>query len=220
MNQEQDENQRQEPTAANPAEAAIEETVGDELLSGEEDRAAEMEAELADAHTKLQYAQAEIENVRRRLEQQAADRAKYAVANFAKDMLTVADNLRRALDSVPASARDGNEVLQSLTMGVEMTERELLGALERYGIKPVPALGQRFDPHLHQAMMEVEEPSQPSGTVVLVMQGGYTIHDRLLRPAMVGVSKGGPKPAPEDKSELPPEAPPGGDAAGRVDTRV
>lgn len=160
-------------------------------------REAELEAELAQLKDQLLRAVAETENVRRRLETQAEERGKYAVTNFAKDMLQVADNLRRALDSIPADARETDAVAEKLAEGVELTERSLLSALERYNIKRVEAMGQRFDPHLHQAMMEIEDTSKPAGTVVLEMQAGYTIADRLLRPAMVGVSKGGPKPAPE-----------------------
>ena len=161
-------------------------------------REAELEAELARLKDQLLRAMAETENVRRRLEQQAEDRGKYAMSSFAKDMLPVADNLRRALDSIPAESLGSDALAQKLAEGVELTERSLLSALERHGIKRVLALGKRFDPHLHQAMMEVEDPSQPAGTVVLEMQAGYTIHDRLLREAMVGVSKGGPKPQPGD----------------------
>lgn len=156
-------------------------------------REAELEAELATIKDQLLRAVAETENVRRRLEQQAEERGKYAVSSFAKDILQVADNLQRALDSIPESARQGDKLAE----GVELTQRGLTSTLERYGIKRIETKGQRFDPHLHQAMMEVEDPNQPSGTVVLEMQAGYTIADRLLRPAMVGVSKGGPKPAPE-----------------------
>ncbi len=161
--------------------------------AAESDRIAQLEAEIAKLKNDVLYAKAETENTRRRLEQQAEDRGKYAVSNIAKDVLSVADNLRRALDSVPAAAREGNESLAALTTGVEMTERELLATFERYGIKPVAAQGERFDPNLHQAMMEMEDSSQIEGTVVLVMQAGYTLHDRLLRPALVGVAKGGPK---------------------------
>ncbi|BAE53300.1 nucleotide exchange factor GrpE [Paramagnetospirillum magneticum] len=157
------------------------------------ERIKELEAEIAKLKNDVLYAKAETENTRRRLEQQAEDRGRYAISNIAKDVLSVADNLRRALDSVPASAREGNESLTALTTGVEMTERELLATFERYGIKLVAAQGERFDPNLHQAMMEMEDPSQIEGTVVLVMQAGYTLHDRLLRPALVGVAKGGPK---------------------------
>lgn len=156
-------------------------------------RIAELEAEVAKLKNDVLYAKADTENTRRRLEQQAEDRGRYAVANIAKDVLSVADNLRRALDSVPPAARESDESLAALVTGVEMTERELLSTFERYGIKPVPAQGERFDPNFHQAMMEMEDPSQIEGTVVMVMQAGYTLHDRLLRPAMVGVAKGGPK---------------------------
>ena len=157
------------------------------------DRFAGLEADLVKMKNDLLYAKAETENVRRRLEQQAEDRGKYAVTQFAKDVLTVADNLRRALDAVPPTAREGNEIANTLTVGVEMTERDLLATLERYGIRPVEAMGCRFDPNFHQAMMQVEDTTQPEGTVVMVMQPGYTIQDRLLRPALVGVSRGGPK---------------------------
>ncbi|MGE5478670.1 MAG: nucleotide exchange factor GrpE, partial [Bacteroidales bacterium] len=129
----------------------------------------------------------------------AEDRAKYAISNVAKDVLSVADNLRRALDAVPPAAREGNDIANTLTVGVEMTERELLTTFERYGIRPIQAQGTRFDPNLHQAMMEVEDTTQPEGTVVMVMQQGYQIHDRLLRPALVGVSKGGPKVPPGEQ---------------------
>jgi molecular chaperone GrpE len=159
------------------------------------ERLAELEAELAKLKNDVLYAKADTENTRRRLEQQAEDRGKYAVANFAKDVLAVADNLRRALDAVPPGTREANEGVNTLTVGVEMTERELLATMERFGIRLIAAQGERFDPNLHQAMMEMEDATQPEGTVVLVMQAGYTLHDRLLRPALVGVSRGGPKTA-------------------------
>jgi molecular chaperone GrpE len=161
-------------------------------------REAELEAEVVKLKDQLLRAVAETENVRRRLEQQAEDRGKYAVGTFAKDVLPVADNLRRALESIPAEAREGDPMAHKLAEGVELTERSLLATLERYGIKRIESLGQRFDPHLHQAVMEIEDPSKPAGTVVLEMQPGYIIHDRLLREAMVGVSKGGPKMQPGD----------------------
>lgn len=164
-----------------------------------EARIAELEAEVAKLKSEVLYARADTENVRRRLEQQAEDRGKFAVANFAKDVLGVADNLRRALDAVPANAREGNDIANTLTVGVEMTERELLTTMERYGIKLIQAMGSRFDPNLHQAMMEMEDPTQPEGTVVMVMQQGYQLHERLLRPALVGVSKGGPKSPPGEQ---------------------
>lgn len=134
---------------------------------------------------------AEIENVRRRLEQQAEERGRYAVSGFAKEMLSVADNLRRAIENIPADKLAADELAKKLAEGVELTERSLISALERFGIKRVVAMGQKFDPHLHQAMMEVETDASPPGIVVHEMQAGYTIHDRLLRPALVGVAKSG-----------------------------
>ncbi len=181
-----------EPVSAEP-QAAEPQTPAAEAGAGAPDALAEIQAENARLKNEALYAKAETENVRRRLEQQAEDRGKYAVTQFAKDMLTVADNLRRALDAVPPAERDGNDVINTLTVGVEMTERDLLNTFERYGIRRVEAMGARFDPNFHQAMMEVEDAAKPEGTVVMVMQQGYTIQDRLLRPAMVAVSRGGPK---------------------------
>ncbi len=157
---------------------------------------AELEEESAKLKNDVLYAKAEVENVRRRMEQQLEDRSKYAMSNFAKDILSVADNLRRALDTIPAGKREEDTFVDNLAAGVEMTERELLTVFERYGIKQVPAMNERFDPHVHQAVMEIDNPNVPAGTVAMVMQTGYVIQDRLLRPAMVGVAKGGPKQAP------------------------
>lgn len=162
-------------------------------------RIAELEAELAKLKSEVLYARADTENVRRRLEQQAEDRGKFAVSNFAKDVLSVADNLRRALDAVPPTAREGNDIANTLTVGVELTEREMLATMERYGIRLIQAMGERFDPNLHQAMMEMEDANHPEGTVVMVMQQGYQLHERLLRPALVAVSKGGAKTPPGDQ---------------------
>jgi molecular chaperone GrpE len=161
---------------------------------GDADPAAQIAA-LKDEAAKLKdgmlRAMAETENVRRRLEQQAEERGRYAVSSFAKEMLTVADNLRRAIENIPADKLAADELAKKLAEGVELTERGLLAALEKFGIKRVAAMGQKFDPHLHQAMMEVETDASPPGTVVYEMQAGYTIADRLLRPAMVGVAKSG-----------------------------
>jgi molecular chaperone GrpE len=157
-------------------------------------REAELELELAGVTEKLLRAMAETENVRRRLEQAAEDRGKYAVSGFAKDLLPVADNLRRALESIPADAKESDPLAAKLIEGVELTERALLSALERHGVKKVESLGTLLNPHLHQAMMEVEDPSHTAGTIILEMQAGYTLNGRLIREAMVGVAKGGPKP--------------------------
>ncbi len=153
-----------------------------------EGRVAALEAELAETRDKLLRALAETENVRRRGQREREDAQRYSLQNFAKDMLSVADNLRRALDSAPADAGDG--ATRGVLAGVAATERELLAALERYGVRKVePQPGDRFDHNLHEAMFEVEAPDRPAGTIVQVLQPGYVIHDRLLRPAMVGVAK-------------------------------
>ena len=159
-------------------------------------RAAEIEAlqaETADLKDKLLRTVAEMENMRRRTERDKADTAKYAISNFARDVLSVGDNIRRAIESVPEDAAASDSALKSLLEGVEMTERELLHVLERHGIARLEPKGERFDPNQHQAMFEIENTEVPAGTVLEVMQAGYIIADRVLRPAMVGVSKGGEK---------------------------
>ena len=156
----------------------------------------ELRAEIATLKDQLLRAAAETENVRRRVEREKQDSTKFAIANFAKAVLPVADNLERALQSAPEEARAQNESLKNLCIGLEMTQNELRAAMERNGVKPVEALGKKLDPNLHQAMFEVEDPNIVAGTVVQVIQSGYTLHERLLRPAMVGVAKGGPKEAP------------------------
>lgn len=150
------------------------------------------EAELAETKDRLLRALAETENVRRRAQREREDALRYAAASFAKDLLSVADNLRRALDSAPA-ADALDEHLRNLVAGVAATERELIAAFERHGLKRVdPRAGDRFDHNLHEAMFEVENAGQEPGRIVQVLQPGYTLHDRLLRPAMVGVAKAGP----------------------------
>ncbi len=156
-----------------------------------EARIAALEAELADHKDRLLRALAEAENIRRRAERERADAVKYAVSGFAKDLLGSADNLRRALDSLPAAeAKDDKTRL--LLEGVAATERELLAAFERHGLKRIDPKGERFDHNLHQAIFEAENSGRPAGTIVEVLQPGYVLNDRLLRPAMVGVAKGGP----------------------------
>lgn len=182
------------------AEAPLVEDGGDYF-----DRLAEVESEAAGLKDQLLRAMAEVENTRRRAARDREDASRYAIANFARDMLAVADNLRRALDSVDAGAREGDAALDALMSGVEMTEKGLLASFERVGVKPIPADGQPFDPHVHEAMYEVPDESVPAGTVVQVVESGYMIHDRPLRPARVGVSRGGPKrdaePAPAEAGE-------------------
>jgi molecular chaperone GrpE len=169
------------------------------------DATAELEtlvAENADMRDRLLRTMAEMENLRRRTEREKNDTARYAISNFARDVLTVGDNLRRTIEHVPAEAASQDPALKSFLDGVAITERELLNVLERHGVTRIDPKGQRFDPNCHQAMYEVQDPSVPEGTVVDVMQSGYVIGDRCLRPALVAVAKGGPK-APAQKPEAP-----------------
>jgi molecular chaperone GrpE len=160
------------------------------------DPAAESAREAAELKDRLLRTLAEMENLRRRTEKQVADERVYGIASFARDILGVADNMRRALDAVTPELRESADSgVKALIEGVELTERELLRVLEKHGVKKLEPLGAKFDPNVHQAMYEVPDPSVPSGTVAQVMQAGYTIGERVLRPAMVAVTKGGPKAA-------------------------
>ena len=167
-------------------------------------------AEAAELKDKLLRALAETENVRRRAQRDREDASTYAIANFAREMLKVADNLRRALDSIGDEARRESDAVEGLAVGVEMTEREMLNAFERVGINPIEALGQRYDHNLHEAMFDVEDASQPAGTIVQVLEAGYMLGERLLRPAKVGMAKGGPGAAEDTEStdSVDEEAPP------------
>ncbi|WP_127143790.1 nucleotide exchange factor GrpE [Pelagibacterium montanilacus] len=153
-----------------------------------------LEAENAELRDRLLRAVAEMENLRKRSEREVADTRTYAISGFARDMLVATDNLSRALMVVPEEARENADgTLKSLIEGIEMTEREMQRLLTKHGVKPIEAQGEKFDPHRHQAMFEVPDPSVTEGTVVQVVQAGYAIGERVLRPAMVGVAKGGPK---------------------------
>jgi molecular chaperone GrpE len=185
------------------------ETAGAETPAAQADASpdptAELARESADLKDRLLRSLAEMENLRRRTEKQVADERVYGIASFARDMLAVADNMRRALDAVTPELREtADPAVKALIEGVELTERELLKVLEKHGVKKLEPLGGKFDPNLHQAMYEVPDPSVPAGTVVQAVQAGYTIGDRVLRPALVAVSKGGAKSA----------APPANDNAG------
>ncbi len=155
------------------------------------DAGASLEKEVAELKDKLLRALAEAENIRRRGEREREDTAKYAMSGFARDMLPVADNLGRALAALGPEVRGKDPSLDSLIAGIELTDRELTAVFERHGMRRVNPLGEKFDHNFHQAMMEVDDPTKPSGTVVQVLQTGYVLRDRLLRPAMVAVSKGG-----------------------------
>lgn len=158
-----------------------------------------LRAENADLRDRLLRTVAEMENLRKRNERELIDKGKYAIAGFARDMLTATDSLSRALMTLPAEARDSvDATVRSLIDGIDMTEREMQRLLAKHGVTPIEAEGQKFDPHKHQAMFEVPDPTKPEGTVVQVVQTGFAIGDRVLRPAMVGVAKGGPKSAPAE----------------------
>jgi molecular chaperone GrpE len=167
-----------------------------EGIAAPPDPTAELAREAADLRDRLLRSLAEMENLRRRTERQIADERVYGIASFARDILGVADNMRRALDAVTPELREtADSGVKALIEGVELTERELLKVLDKHGVKKLEPLGTKFDPNLHQAMYEVPDPSVPAGTVAQVMQAGFTIGDRVLRPAMVAVTKGGPKAA-------------------------
>jgi molecular chaperone GrpE len=152
------------------------------------DRLSELERELEEVRQHVLYAQAETQNVRRRLEQEKVTAASYAATGFARDMLSVKDNMERALAAIADELR-GDERMKSLVAGIEATGRELDNVFQRHGVSRIEAMGQKLDPHFHQAMIEVPDDSVEPGTIVQEMQAGYTIKDRLLRPALVGVAK-------------------------------
>lgn len=160
----------------------------------EPDALEQARAENADLRDRYLRLAADMDNLRRRTEREVKDAKSYSVAGFARDMLAVSDNLRRALDAIPTEARAaGDAGFTTLVEGVEMTERAMLSALERHGVRKIEPVGQKFDPNFHQAMFEIPDTETPNNTVLQVVQAGYTIGERVLRPAMVGVSKGGPK---------------------------
>jgi len=153
--------------------------------------------EVAEARDKMLRTLAEMENLRQRTRREVSDAKLYGISGFARDVLDIADNLQRALDAVPAEAKaSADPGLKALIEGVELTERSLLNTLEKNGVRKFDPAGEKFDPNFQQAMYEVPDASVPSGTVVQVVQAGFMIGERVLRPALVGVSKGGAKAAP------------------------
>jgi molecular chaperone GrpE len=171
-------------TEANAAPAAV----------VEPDRAAAQAAEIASLKDKLLRTLAEMENLRRRTDREISDARQYAVASFARDMLVVGDNLRRAIAAVPTEAAKADPALSALIEGVEVTERGLEQSLEKFGVRTIDAKGQKFDPGLHQSIYQVDASDLPAGSVAEVIQAGYVIGDRVLRPALVAVVKEGQKP--------------------------
>ncbi len=152
------------------------------------------ETELAAMKDQALRALAEVENTRRRSERELADMSKYAVSNFARDLVNVLENLQRATDAISPELRVSQPAVASLATGVEMTLKELITTFERYGIVRIDPLGQKFDHNYHQAVAQIDAPGAEAGTVVQVLQAGYSIHDRLLRPAMVAVAAAGGTP--------------------------
>jgi molecular chaperone GrpE len=165
-----------------------EETAAESPEVAEQDRVQALEAELAETKAAMLYAQAETQNVRRRLEKDAQDARAYAATSFARDILSVSDNLDRALQAIPADLRE-DERFKGLVTGLEATGRELASVFERNGITKIAALGEKLDPNKHQAMVELPTADAEPGTVVQEMQAGYMIRDRLLRPALVAVAR-------------------------------
>lgn len=172
------ENNQNTETVEAVAQAAEQQTTVDPL--------AELIRERDDMRDKMMRALAEAENTRKRAEKMQADTSKYAVAGFAKDMLDIADNLRRALDAIP---EDQREATKTFLEGVEATERVMLSAFEKHGIKKIEPTEGKFDPNFHEVMFEAEVPGKQSGEIIQLLEAGYVIHDRLLRPARVGVAK-------------------------------
>lgn len=202
-NQKPEEEQQEEEVIAEAEEAAAadaaEEAAASEAEEVESDSDVDapaedsVAAELADAKDKLLRALAEAENVRRRAQRDVDNANKRAISGFAREMIVVADNLHRALGAVDAATAEANEAMKTLLQGVEMTAREMMNAFERNGLQKVDPTGEKFDPQVHEAMFEYEDASKPTGTVGQVMEMGYTLHGQTLRPAKVGVTKGGPK---------------------------
>ena len=191
------------------ADEALAAAAGEPAAKHHDDIIADLRREVSDLKDRILRAHAEVDNIRKRTEQEKKDTAKYAVTRFAHDVVNVSDNFQRAVQAVPAGAADHDPALLALIEGVNLTEREFLNVLERHGVKRVDPQGETFNPHLHQAVMQQPSADVAPNTVLQVFQSGFTIEDRVLRPAMVVVATAVPKPAPPP-AETPPvaEAPP------------
>ena len=168
-------------------------TMEEELIESEEQglegRITELEGELADFKDRSLRALADAENTRRRSEREVIDAKKYGSSNLVKDLLNVSDNLHRALEAVGEDVKELDETVKNLVVGVQMVEKEMLDVFEKHGVTKLQPIGEKFNHDFHQAMYEVEDSGQPTGTIVELLQPGYVMHDRLLRPAMVAVAK-------------------------------
>lgn len=181
------ENEKAAPAAMDDTDTLRAETAADAPELAEHDRIAELEAELEEARNQLLYERAETQNIRRRAEREKQETQAYAATSFARDILSVADNLSRALSAIPAELRNDDK-MKGLVVGLEATGRELDTVFARHGISKIAAMGEQLDPNRHSAMMELDS-DQPPGTIVQEIQTGYMIRDRLLRPTMVAVAK-------------------------------
>ncbi|MGI9410027.1 MAG: nucleotide exchange factor GrpE [Hyphomicrobiaceae bacterium] len=180
-----------------------------------EARIAELEAEVSQLKDRYLRAYADSENLRKRAEREKSDISKYAITGFARDMVAIADNLGRAIAAFTSAEEEKTDTLKALLDGVELTSQELRKALEKHGVRSIPAEDAIFDPHKHQAVMEQEDTSVPAGSILQVFQEGYHIEDRVLRPSMVVVAKGGPKPEPATEASQ--EAPQSANDVGEID---
>ena len=199
-NEKSDATAQQTPNPANPKPYVM----PDDPQDDQTDPLVAAQREAAEYKDKLLRTLAEMENLRKRTEREVADARIYGVTSFARDVLTVADNMSRALETLPAEAREAADAsLKAVLEGIELTERELLKALEKNGVKQFTPQGEKFDPNKHQAMFEMPTADVPSGHVAQVIQSGYMIGERMLRPALVGISKGQPK-APQANSNSQP----------------
>jgi len=186
------------PPSETPPQPAPEQQNMEQLIGSNAElmeQVATLQSQISDLTDRLLRAHAEMDNLRKRGAKEKEDMAKYAIQKFAGDVVNVADNFERAIVSVPADAAGEGTAFKSLLDGVSLTEREFLNVLERHGVRRISPQGEAFNPHQHQAVMEAQDPSVPAGTIVQVFQNGYVIEDRVLRPAMVVVAKGGAKPS-------------------------
>jgi molecular chaperone GrpE len=191
-----DEQTKTEAESQKPAETAAEKPAEAAQQSDAERDAAAVQAliaENASLKDKALRTLAEMENLRRRTEKEVADAKVYGVTSFARDMLTFADNLRRSLDNVPKDVMASDPALKTFVEGIELTERDFLSRLQRHGVRKLEPKGQKFDPNFHEALFEIPDESVPTGTVAQVVEDGFAIGERVLRPAKVGVARGGPK---------------------------
>lgn len=200
MNFEEENKDEELNEAGNAAEETFEDNVdGDQAEAGSPEdntdsglaqRVKELEEEVASMKDKALRALAEAENTRRRAEKSQTDTAKFAISKFAKDLLEVSDNMRRAVEAIPKDQAEENDLIKNIIVGIEATEKSLIATFERNGIKKIEPTEGKFDPNLHEAMFETEDPSKKPGEIVQLIEPGFILNDRLLRPARVGVAKG------------------------------